>query len=107
MVKGDDGLCYITYKNVAAGDYSLKVTKGSWDECWGDPNSGDKDGNCVFTLTEANDVTVAFNPETGVVYILVGDETVPETGDMNLTAVAAALLVAAAGVVAITKKKEF
>ena len=102
MLKGSDGLCYKTFKNVPAGTYEFKVTKGNWDESWGVAGA-----NVAFTLDKAEDVTIAFNPATGDIYVLRGDDTVPEFGDVSLTAVAVALLAATAGVVAIVKKKEF
>lgn len=102
MFLGTDGLCYKTYKNVAAGTYEFKITKGNWDENWG------VDGNNVsFTLDAAEDVTIAFNPATGDIYVLRGDDNVPQFGDVSLAGVAVALLAATCGIVAITKKKEF
>lgn len=41
-----------------------KVTDGTWDKCWGDPNSGDVDGNYVLTLEEAGNVVITFNEST-------------------------------------------
>ena len=106
MTKGDDGIWSITFSNVAAGDYSVKVTIGNWDQSWG--GSGEN-GNFDFTVAEAGDVTVKFNPETQVVDVIVNGEAMnPGTGDMNLAAVSVALLAATAGVVALVgKKKEF
>ena len=105
MILGTDGLCYITYENVPAGSYELKITKGSWDENWG--VDGPNGANVAFVLEAAEDVTIAFNPATGDIYVLRGNDTVPEFGDVSLTAVAVALLAATVGVVAIVKKKEF
>lgn len=61
MVLGDDGLYTLTFANVAAGTYKLKVTDGTWDNCWGDPNSDDTDGNYLLTVEEAGNVTITFN----------------------------------------------
>lgn len=101
MTKGNDGIWTITYTGVAAGEYELKVTDGTWTNSWG------KDGqNVKFSITEAGDITVKFNPETGKVTVLNGDN--PITGDMSLAAVSVALLAATAGLVAVvSKKKEF
>lgn len=106
MTKGDDGVWSITFSDVAAGDYSVKVTIGNWDQSWG--GSGEN-GNFDFTVAEAGEVTVKFNPSTEKVTVLVnGEEMNPGTGDMNLAAVSVALLAATAGVVALVgKKKEF
>ena len=104
MTKGDDGIWTITYTGVAAGEYELKVTDGTWTNSWG------KDGeNVKFTLTEATDVIVKFNPATSKVTVLVnGEDMNPGTGDMSLAAVSVALLAATAGLVAVvSKKKEF
>ena len=102
MTKGNDGTYSITFTGVAAGEYELKVTAGNWDNCWG--NS--KGNNVKFSISEAADITVKFNPETGKVTVLNGEN--PITGDMNLAAVSVALLAATAGlVVTVSKKKEF
>ena len=102
MTKGEDGSYSITYTGVAAGSYELKVTAGNWDTCWGN-SSGD---NVKFTIDAAADITVKFNPETGKITVLNGEN--PITGDMSLAAVSVALLAATAGlVVTVSKKKEF
>lgn len=107
MVLGEDGKYYLTYEDVAAGEYKLKVTDGTWDNCWGDPENGDADGNLVFTVDETADVTVIFDAESKTVSVLVGGEESPSTGDMGLAAVVVALMAATAGAVVIGKKKEF
>ena len=107
MVEGDDGLWTLSIADVAAGTYKLKVTDGTWTNSWGDPNSGDPDGNYVLNVEAAGDVTITFNPADGSVVVTVKSEQAPETGDMGLTAVAVALVAASAGlVVTLTKKKE-
>lgn len=105
MTKGADGIYTKTYTNVAAGNYSLKVTNGTWDQSWG---GNGENGNFDFEVTEACDVTVQFNPNTQQVSIVVGGETIlPGTGDVSLAAVSVALLAATAGlVVVVSKKKE-
>lgn len=108
MTKGDDGIYSITYTNVAAGTYSLKVTDGSWTNSWGGTG---ENGNFDFELTAASDVTVKFNPANKQVSIVIGDEVLEgpvTTGDVSLAAVSVALLAATAGlVVVVSKKKEF
>lgn len=102
MVKGDDGIWSITYTAVPAGEYELKVTAGTWDNCWG--NSAGE--NVKFSIEEAGDITVKFNSNTGRITVFNGDN--PITGDMNLAGVGIALLAATAGLVALVgKKKEF
>lgn len=102
MTKGEDGIWSITYTNVAAGDYELKVTAGNWDNSW-----GLRGENVKFTLEEeAAEITVKFNPATGWVSVYNGEN--PLTNDVSLAGIGIALLAATAGVVALVgKKKEF
>lgn len=105
MTKGDDGCFTMTYNDVAAGSYSIKVTDGSWDNSWG----GDgENGNYDFTVSEAGEVVIKFNPDTQAVSVIInGVEDQPaKTGDFSLAAVSVALLAATAGLVAIVSKKE-
>lgn len=103
-----DGVYSITYQNVAAGNYSLKVTDGSWDNSWG---GNGENGNFDFEVKEACDVTVKFDANKKQVSIVVGDETIQgpsQTGDVSLAGVSVALLAATAGLVfVVSKKKEF
>ena len=71
MTKGDDGIWTITYTDVQPeAAIQLKVLKNhSWDEAWGDKETGD---NYTFNVDTACDVTVSFDPAT---------ETVNVTGD--------------------------
>ena len=103
MTEIGDGLYEITFKNVAAGDYEFKVTMGSWEKNWG---VGGQDGaNFKFSVEDAGDVTIVFNVNDGSVNVKL--PTIPETGDMGLTAVCVAMLAAAAGLVCtVGKKKE-
>lgn len=105
MTKGDDGIWSITYTNVPAGEYELKVTAGSWDNNWG-ANGVANGENVKFTVEEAGDITVKFNPATNWISVYNGDN--PLTSDVSLAGVAVALLAATAGVVALVgmKKKE-
>ena len=105
MTKGDDGVWTITYTNVPAGEYEVKVTAGSWDNNWG-ANGAANGENVKFSIEEAGDITVKFNPATGYINVYNGDN--PLTGDMSLAGIGIALLAATAGVVALVgKKKEF
>ena len=71
MTKGDDGIWTITYSDVQPESaIQLKVLKNhSWDEAWGDKETGD---NYTFNVDTACDVTVSFDPAT---------ETVTVTGE--------------------------
>ena len=105
MTKGDDGIWTITYTNVPAGEYELKVTAGSWDNNWGANGAANGD-NVKFTIEEAGDITVKFNPATNWISVYHGDN--PLTNDVSLAGIGIALLAATAGVVALVgKKKEF
>ena len=105
MTKGDDGIWSITYTNVPAGEYELKVTAGSWDNNWG-ANGVANGENVKITVEEAGDITVKFNPANNMISVYLGDN--PLTNDVSLAGVAVALLAATAGVVALVgmKKKE-
>lgn len=64
------------YENVPAGSYKFKVVEeNSWNVCYGDKNSGDPDGNALFTVANAGDtVTITF--KSGTINVTV---TTPET----------------------------
>lgn len=105
MTKGEDGIWTITYTNVPAGEYEVKVTAGSWDKNWGANGAANGD-NVKFTVEEAGDITVKFNPATNWISVYNGEN--PLTNDMSLAGIGIALLAATAGVVALVgKKKEF
>ncbi len=55
----EDGLYKKTYTNAPAGDYTLKVTNGTWDVSWGAGG-----GNYAFNLTGNNNLTITFDPST-------------------------------------------
>jgi hypothetical protein len=105
MTKGDDGIWTITFSNVPAGEYELKVTAGSWDNNWGADGAANGE-NVKIVVEEAGDVTVKFNPANNWISAYLGDN--PLTNDVSLAGVAVALLAATAGVVALVgmKKKE-
>lgn len=69
MSKVSDGVYSLTFANVAAGSYKLKVTDGSWSNCWGDANSGDPDGNFIVNVETAGDVIVTFNENNQTVSV--------------------------------------
>lgn len=103
----NNGVYSITYSNVAAGEYELKVVKngGTW--------IGGADGNNVwFSVSEACDVTVTYSEADGIV--VTGDHVggvVPpsQTGDMDLVVVTAIALLSGMALCAVTltKKKFF
>ena len=63
-----DGIYTKTYENVAAGTYELKVTVGSWDKSWGDPEKG---SNYILKVERNNTtVTVCFDTAAKVISIL-------------------------------------
>lgn len=66
MTLNADGLYEKVYEGVAAGTYTFKcVANYNWGSCWGDPDSGDKDGNYIIVVEEADTIlTITFNPET-------------------------------------------
>lgn len=103
MTKGEDGIWTITYTNVPAGEYELKVTAGNWDNNWG-ANGAANGENVKITIEEAGDVTVKFNPATNWISVYHGDN--PLTNDVSLAGIGIALLAATAGVVALVGKKK-
>ena len=118
MTEVSDGVYAITYKNVDAGDYELKVVKNGTQ--W----IGGSDGNNVkITVSEACDVTVTYSEANGIV--VTGDHVgptvedapstddkpstgdTPTTGDaMDLVALTALTILSGTALV-LLKKKEF
>jgi len=73
MTDMKDGTFQLVKKAVTvdAGSYTYKVLANhSWDENYGDPNSGDKDGNAILEIEAAGtyDITFVFNPESRELY---------------------------------------
>lgn len=73
MTDMQDGTFQLVKKAVTvdAGSYTYKVLANhSWDENYGDPNSGDKDGNALLEIEAAGtyDITFVFNPESKELY---------------------------------------
>ena len=67
MTDNGDGTYTLTL-NLVAGDYSLKVTNGTWDQSWG---GNGENGNYDFTIAEDRAVTVTFD---GTTVTVDGDE---------------------------------
>ena len=74
MTKGADGIYSKTFKKVTQGTYQLKITDGTWDNCWG----GDgPEGNYQFS-TGAGDVTVKFDPATKQISVVLPGQAEPK-----------------------------
>ena len=111
MTETSEGVYAITYKNVAAGTYELKVVKNGTQ--W----IGGSDGNNVaFTVSAVCDVTVTYSEETGIVvtgdHLGAPEEDAPSTGDTPTTGdttlfALGALMVLSTAAVVLLKKKEF
>lgn len=60
----------ISFSQLPAGSYKFKITNGTWDRAWGysavdaacstQGYTGDNDGNVVFSISGAADVTISF-----------------------------------------------
>ena len=64
MVAGENGTYTYTFTALAAGNYSLKVTDGTWNNSWTAASGSEylaADGNLTFTVTAACDVVVTFD----------------------------------------------
>ncbi len=77
-----------TYTSLPAGEYKFKITNGTWNSSWGysalTSTSGltnDADGNVVMTLTQASDVTVAFNSSTKKITVTIKEVSTPVDPD--------------------------
>ena len=62
MTEVSTGIYELTYAGVAAGTYEIKVTNGTWDQCWGD--SASENGNYFITVDVTSDVVISFDKET-------------------------------------------
>ena len=67
MTLNADGLYEKTFENVPAGEHQIKVTDGTWSNCWGLGQDGD--GNSVFTTTQVMNVLITFNADTKAIGI--------------------------------------
>lgn len=77
MTKGADGIFRYTF-DVIPGDYSLKVTNGTWDVSFG----GDgENGNYDFNATDEGKATVKFDGST--VSVVFGEEEIVGNEDSN------------------------
>ena len=86
MTETGSGVYEITYTNVVAGEYQIKVTNGTWDQCWG----GDgPEGNYLVVVEVASDVTIIFDKETESISVeitaLVADPTIPDATEPEVT----------------------
>jgi hypothetical protein len=103
MVMNVDGTCSITYTDVAPGKYMFKVTQTDWSmDNWG---GNGPDGNYVIELSSQTYVTITFDPATGSIRVATGEN--PDSGDHSIAALVVAMMVATAGAVVLTKKREF
>jgi hypothetical protein len=103
MVMNVDGTCSITYTDVAPGKYMFKVTQTDWSmDNWG---GNGPDGNYVIELSSQTYVTITFDPATGNIRVATGEN--PDSGDRSIAALVVAMMVATAGAVVLTKKREF
>ncbi len=59
-LNGETGLYEKYYIDVPAGNHEFKVTDGSWNNCWGNADSG----NYAFTTEKVQNVLITFNAET-------------------------------------------
>lgn len=87
LTLGEDGIYSITYSNVPAGTHKFKVAADhSWDNAW--PGA-----DYSFSLSEACDVTIKFNPQTQKVEVVADKLTTPEVpSDSEYTVVGDASL---------------
>ena len=104
LMTNNNGVYSVTFKDVPAGDYEMKVTaNGGWDKCWGDGAN-----NYCFSVSEACDVTVSFtlNGDTGV--INVSGKGVPQTSDISMMGAFAVMVLSMTTVaVLVVNKKKF
>ena len=75
MTKGENDIWTKIYQDVAAGEYQLKITDGTWNNTWYDENPGTDAGfdNYVLTLEAAADVKISFDAANGIVTVVTGD----------------------------------
>ena len=79
MTANGDGTFSFTFA-VTAGDYQLKVTNGTWDTCFGDPNG--PEGNYAFTATEDTNCVVKFDGVSAITHEFKADAQ-PDNGNNN------------------------
>ena len=78
----------ISFSALPAGEYKFKITNGTWNSSWGYSSltstsglTNDADGNVVMTLTQASDVTVAFNSSTKKITVTIKEVSTPVDPD--------------------------
>ena len=77
MFLDTDGLYKKVFKCVPAGTHSYKITAGSWDTNWGaDGVPGGSD--ITFTTEQEHDITITFDPETGLSTQILAEATEPD-----------------------------
>ena len=74
MTDNGDGTYSITYRDVAAGEYSFKVTDGTWNNCWGDGGN-----NYILKVSSVCDVTITFDASSKEITVS-GDGVSKDTG---------------------------
>ena len=87
MTDNGDGTFSYTFA-VTPGDYQLKVTNGTWDVCYGDPNG--PEGNYAFNASDEGNVTIKFDSAATAVSHEFGGQpttepTQPTTGTTGTT----------------------
>ncbi len=102
-LNAESGLYELTFRNVAAGDYSFKVVaNGSWNTCWGQDGS-----NYPVNLDADSHVTIRFNAETKEISVEAEPVQGPSvTGDPLYVAVAVMAASTGAAAFLLRKKKE-
>ena len=68
---GDEWI--ISYENVPAGTHRFKITDGSWNNSWGDPDHPET--NAEFTLTETGHVAISFRADVKMITVYTDYET--------------------------------
>ena len=82
MTANGDGTYSYTFA-VTPGDYQLKITNGTWDVCYGDPNG--PEGNYAFNVTDETNCVVKFDSNTTEVSHEFTGEPVPPTTEPPTT----------------------
>lgn len=106
MTDNGDGTYSITFKDVEAGAYAMKVTDGTWDNQAGGLDNGQEQENFLFTVDAKGDIKITFTPETKAITVApVAEETAPPTGDASRAGLFVIIMAAAAAVVVISRKR--
>ncbi len=100
MTLNADGLYELILSDIEAGDHAFKITVGTWDASWGGEG---KDGNYEFHLNTKGAVKILFNAETKT--ITVEGDTAPTGDNSFIYGFVALMVISAAAVVVLAKKK--